>query len=913
MIDKEEKRKRKHSSKDIQEEIHRREKRKRKHKSKNKPEENTPDNDPNKYLAYVAKSKKKSKKEMLPTWEVSTSSADSLLEKKAKKKKKIDIDKADDESDSLVTEPFKQKTNAVIWAKPALNKNAIPLIKVADTAGYLKTKTKMKSKKEKGFKGKVEVRGDVELITPVKSLGFEVEDVVPIDLPPVDYELVDVGDEIKRCTPMIIEATLKKSTKSYLPKFLQSDSDSEVESSKSTKSIKKKNEAVQVSIESSSTNGEQKKSTEQESNCDIPKALQEFYNEVTRAFEATADKSAKADKSHDKQETALTVDNSVKDLNNLKKIVHKSTAYLDSTSPMHQGDTAQFFSLENKVILVLKSEARFSFLGKLKIRVLYGAIELYGSLFEPQNTSKPIEVFSPRGYSSVSVSTFNLDGTHDKEALWDALISEGVERSLKTKLHNTIQECQPGWSVLLLENFDNTLTNFLNSHCSFKLFPRIENAKYPWCDSRRAECVLQANFQFYNAGNEISISPQWNENVTRELLVQWNTRKSLCAILCGGKGVGKSTTARYLINNLLRSTKKVILLDLDPGQAEMTPAACVSLNVIDEPLLGPNFTHLRKPFYQLYLEDINVSNCITRYFECIKKLVECLKSKKNLTGYPIIVNTMGFCRGIGLDICIFLIKLIDPTNVIQLTSKRPRNNFEFALEKKTINKHKQFSISWDTDKSVFERTCDYQLHCVPSAAEGKRQFDTWNMEPRQQRELVLLSYLSQIIQNADEKCFCSFTSNSINNIVPYTLPFSSVYISLTKSSISPSHILAAMNGNIVALCGIDLDDDSSDTDKESLTYPKVVIKPPPSTCYGYGIVRGIDMKQRCLFVNTPLTESQLQYVNLLSGCLEVPFALLQPAPAEPSTAGPYAADRGELPTSREARRGYFRVEQSKNA
>ena len=36
-------------------------------------------------------------------------------------------------------------------------------------------------------------------------------------------------------------------------------------------------------------------------------------------------------------------------------------------------------------------------------------------------------------------------------------------------------------------------------------------------------------------------------------------------------------------------------------------------------------------------------------------------------------------------------------------------------------------------------------------AEGKRQFETWNMEPRQQRELVLLSYLSQIIQNADEK------------------------------------------------------------------------------------------------------------------------------------------------------------------
>lgn len=50
-----------------------------------------------------------------------------------------------------------------------------------------------------------------------------------------------------------------------------------------------------------------------------------------------------------------------------------------------------------------------------------------------------------------------------------------------------------------------------------------------------------------------------------------------------------------------------------------------------------------------------------------------------------------------------------------------------------------------------DKICNYEFHYIPSLAEGKRQFETWNMEARHQRELVLLSYLSQIIENADEK------------------------------------------------------------------------------------------------------------------------------------------------------------------
>lgn len=67
-------------------------------------------------------------------------------------------------------------------------------------------------------------------------------------------------------------------------------------------------------------------------------------------------------------------------------------------------------------------------------------------------------------------------------------------------------------------------------------------------------------------------------------------------MLCGGKGVGKSTMLRFLVNRLLSSGKEeVLLIDFDPGQNEVTVPGCLSLSIIRKPLLGPNFTHLQNP------------------------------------------------------------------------------------------------------------------------------------------------------------------------------------------------------------------------------------------------------------------------------------------------------------------------------
>lgn len=67
-------------------------------------------------------------------------------------------------------------------------------------------------------------------------------------------------------------------------------------------------------------------------------------------------------------------------------------------------------------------------------------------------------------------------------------------------------------------------------------------------------------------------------------------------MLCGGKGVGKSTLLRFITNRLLSNgNDTVVVMDFDPGQAELTIPGCVSLAVVKKPMLGPNFTHLENP------------------------------------------------------------------------------------------------------------------------------------------------------------------------------------------------------------------------------------------------------------------------------------------------------------------------------
>jgi polynucleotide 5'-hydroxyl-kinase GRC3/NOL9 len=72
--------------------------------------------------------------------------------------------------------------------------------------------------------------------------------------------------------------------------------------------------------------------------------------------------------------------------------------------------------------------------------------------------------------------------------------------------------------------------------------------------------------------------------------------------LCGGKSVGKSTLLRVLVNTLLdnqrsanSNNKGILVIDLDPGQAEFTAPGVMSAVLVKSPLLGPGYTQHLSP------------------------------------------------------------------------------------------------------------------------------------------------------------------------------------------------------------------------------------------------------------------------------------------------------------------------------
>lgn len=362
---------------------------------------------------------------------------------------------------------------------------------------------------------------------------------------------------------------------------------------------------------------------------------------------------------------------------------HKNSRRRNRKSP-------KIYCIRNIVIVIMKSGSRLCFTGKLLVKVLYGTVKIYGSTLN--RSTGTTEVYSPRGYSNIIIETSKEFPEDSIDEVWTMLAAEGITRDSESELQVDIDNVRPGTAILVLQNFENNLTRFLKIYFSnFKLFPNIKNPCYfSWTDPRRAEIILQANLRLGQCDDfnyrRLIIDPCITTDIAERMISRWRANEWSCTLIAGGKNVGKSTSVRCLINSLLHTSEKVVLVDVDPGQAECTPPGCISYSLIEEPLMGPNFTHLKAPVYQLFIDDVDVSRCVTRYLEGIKMLIERLKKCPVLSRLPIVVNTMGFTKSLGWGIVIFTIKLIRPSIILQIMSTKKKNNYDDFLSAVIVNK-----------------------------------------------------------------------------------------------------------------------------------------------------------------------------------------------------------------------------------
>lgn len=228
------------------------------------------------------------------------------------------------------------------------------------------------------------------------------------------------------------------------------------------------------------------------------------------------------------------------------------------------------FILKNgsKVVVLDELNKTVYFHGLFCLKVLNAQVEVLGAYFD--TTSSEVKLYSPRGTSLLYLR--NCCDLHvDNKVLLRDLVPNHLlsdyQMSLQFKQHCAIISCRE-----LKEPF----TDFITSHIAQKIYP----------DS----ALSQPNIDFDLLGNfnRTHISMEWKNALERVHL----NRK---VVICGGKGVGKSTFLRFSINTLLKQHGKITVMDLDPGQSEFTPPGFVSVSTIEDYTLGPNFTHLQTP------------------------------------------------------------------------------------------------------------------------------------------------------------------------------------------------------------------------------------------------------------------------------------------------------------------------------
>ncbi|KAF8654881.1 hypothetical protein AX16_003342 [Volvariella volvacea WC 439] len=147
----------------------------------------------------------------------------------------------------------------------------------------------------------------------------------------------------------------------------------------------------------------------------------------------------------------------------------------------------------------------------------------------------------------------------------------------------------------------------------------------------------------------------------------------------GAKRSGKSSFSRLLLNRLLTRYKRVAFLECDLGQSEFTPAGMVALNVISKHIFGPPFSHPSLPSFAHYIGSTSPKSSPAHYLAAIQALIESYRldirspllddspsSSDLITDViPLVVNTMGWTKGLGADLSRQVEEIIEPTHIFE--------------------------------------------------------------------------------------------------------------------------------------------------------------------------------------------------------------------------------------------------------
>lgn len=524
---------------------------------------------------------------------------------------------------------------------------------------------------------------------------------------------------------------------------------------------------------------------------------------------------------------------------------------------------AQRDDRENRTVLVMQKDQTLCFRGKCLLTCLYGRVEVMGFTIEEGQQS--YSLFSPASHCPLSIR--GLESIRALESRNEAshILQKYLPQASRKKLLKSITTNS---SIILLEPIETSMTRFLSS------FPDLsELFNLPMTELMSAVLDTPLNglgmipLDSYIEGLKMSKSYR-HALSTLVSVCKGDVDGCPVILVCGTKNVGKSTFIRVLINTLLNYTASVDYLEGDLGQTEFTPAGCLSLLTVREPLLGPPFTHQQTPDHMIYYGQSSCNSDLDRYMESLKSLW-CRRSQTREA--PIIINTMGWVKGFGFKLLVDMIRFFPVSHVVQLShsgvNQCPALTPEFLKTADGFQTHPPAQTALDEFTENHSPPRIYSHISIQAEFQGVgSQGTARHQRSNEQRNLSLLAYLSQL------QCPDPGPVRPLHSLTPYQVPHTAIALGVTHCDVVPSHMFHASNASLVGLCCL--------AEKvASKGGPVFLSQAPICPCVGFGLLRGIDMARGLYFLLTPVDPSVLRKVNcLLLGAISIPSCIFTTQP-----------------------------------
>lgn len=291
-------------------------------------------------------------------------------------------------------------------------------------------------------------------------------------------------------------------------------------------------------------------------------------------------------------------------------------------------------------------------------------------------------------------------------------------------------------------------------------------------------------------------------------------------------------------------------------------------------MMGPPFTHLMIPDESFYLGTSNGSEVPFIYCKAIQNL-KFNQSDKNI---PIVINTMGWMTGLGLEFIINALQVFKPSHVLAFMA--PENN-EDTIRKCLISNSFGSNVALNPEEAdkVYVR---YMGNPVGDGPRGKHS-------PSDQRNLAYWSYFFGNFNESSFFVIDRFDFSQLSSLRPVVVPLSNVQLVSTSREFDLFDLIRTRDNSdrfklleswlLMRVVGFAVDEKFEKIGRWINLIPNgKVSRVAEMKCPGVGLVRSIIRVSETrvhLHLLTPLPISILSKVNtLILGSLQLPLPLL---------------------------------------